>query len=532
MDRRVLIAGGIVAAAVAAFGFRMAVNTGAKTGLDDALAHLPPGFTATHGPVSYNAITGEAQVRDLTLFKDGTKVFSAGNVAVSGVGAPDATGTPKRIGEVIIHNASAGPYQAIERIDLTGLELATVRQVMDPAAYPGGKPAWTDKRPAVEHVEVHGIAGAQSVKGAHGQDVNAKFGVALATLEGVRLSQLPAPPDLHAPPGVLAAAVSASMAFNGASAKDVTFSADGAAPVSGHIARMSEGRGDGGHVGEFEGDDIVLATVKPAGTTSIAGFSGHGLDVSRILALMPVLAADPGTPHPEVLNGMHLERGELHGVAVDYPAGPLVTLASMSGGTADKGASVFELRALTVKTSGRTLTPEQHAALASFGMEDFTTDVTEAGGYDPDTQSLVLKRCDIDVHQLGTLHFTMTISGIPQTPMGTPQSIQAAVGTARLNAASVVWDDASLTGRLFRVAAAKQGLTPEQLKAGLAIPLASLPVLMPDQPDAGAQVQAFLDGQHRLSITLNPPVPVSLAQWNSTPAPARASLLGVRVSGN
>ena len=204
MDRRVLIGGGIVAVAVVALGVRMAVNTGAKTGLDEALTHLPPGFTATHGAVSYNAITGEAQVRDLTLFKDGTKVFSAGSVAVSGVGAADETGTPKRIGEVILHDASAGPYQAIQRIDLTGVELATLRQVMDPAAYPGGKPAWTDKRPVIEHVEVHGIAGAQPVKGQHGQDVTAKFGLALATMDGIRLSQLPAPPDVHAPQGVLA----------------------------------------------------------------------------------------------------------------------------------------------------------------------------------------------------------------------------------------------------------------------------------------------------------------------------------------
>ena len=43
MDRRVLIGGGIVAVAVAVVGVRMASNSGAKMGLDDALTHLPPG---------------------------------------------------------------------------------------------------------------------------------------------------------------------------------------------------------------------------------------------------------------------------------------------------------------------------------------------------------------------------------------------------------------------------------------------------------------------------------------------------------
>lgn len=534
MDRRVVIAGGIVAAAVVALGIRMVVNTGAKTGLDDALTHLPPGYTATHGAVSYNGLTGEAQVRDLTLFRDGTKVFSAGSVAVSGVGAADETGTPRRIGEVVIHDASAGPYQAIQRINLTGVALATLRAVMDPAAYPGGKPAWTDKRPVIEHAELHGLSGAQTVKGQDGKDVKATFGIALATMDGVRLSQLPAAPDVHAAPGVVQAGFTESLAFTAASAKDIAFdaSSSSAAAVSGHIARVSEGKADGGHIGDFEGGGIAMTTTSPAGTVSIAGFSGHGLDASKALALLPALAAAPGTPHPELLNGMRLEQAEMHGITIDYPSGPLVTLDSVSGGTADKGSSLFALRALTIKTTGRPLKPDDRAALESFGMQDFTTDLTEQGGYDPDQQEVVLKRCDIDFHQLGTLHFTMTLSGIPATPLGTPAGVHAAIETARLNAAALTWDDASLTGRLIRMAAAKQGMTPEQLKAGLALPLASLPVLMPEQPDAAAQIQAFLDGQHQLSIRLSPPVPVGLAQWNGTPAPGRAALLGVQVSGN
>jgi hypothetical protein len=531
MDRRVIIGGGIVVVAVAALGVRMAVNSGAKSGLDDALTHLPPGFAATHGAVTYNALTGQAQVRDLVVTKDGARLFTAGDLAVSGIGDRDASGTPKRIGEIVIHDASAGPYQHIQRIDLTGVELATLREIIDAAAYPGGKPAWTDKRPVLAHMEAHGIDGSQTTT-TRGITVDTKFATALITLDGVRMSQLPAPPDLHSDaPGQIALAELA-MAVDASTVKDITFSVDGAAAAHGHIAHITNGKADGGHVGEFSGEDIGITTAKPAGTIAIAGFSGHGLDVSKLLAAVPLLVADPDKPHPELLSGMHIDTAELHGAKFDYPDGPLVTLDSVSGGSPNPGSSVFSVRALTVQTTGRPIKPEVRAALESFGMQDFTTDVTEVGGYDAASQTVVLKRCDIDMHNLGTLHLTFTITGVAPAPVSTAQDIQAAMLAARLAAASVKWDDASLTDRLLKMAAAKQGVTPAQIRAGMAIPLASLPMLMPDQPDAAQQVNAFLDGKHSLTISAAPAVPVGLAQWNSTPPTAKAALLGLKVAGN
>jgi hypothetical protein len=537
MDRRILLGGGIIVAAVAVVGIRMAVNTGAKTGLDDALNHLPPGYTATHGAVAYNAITGEATVRDLTVSKNGATLFTAGNVAVSGIGAMDGSGTPKHIGSVVLHDASGGPYQHIDRIDLTGLSLANLRDVMDAAAYPGGKPAWTDKRPILDHLAVHGVSGTQAYPAPANQPPgtpggDAKFAVGTLTIDGLRMAQLPAPPDLAGNPALVSVAIEQSMAEDSGSLKDMTVTVTGRTPATIRIADIATGHFDSGKVDVMSLDGLTMTTAKPAGTTTVAGLSLHGMDFSRMLALMPTVVADPGKPHPEILNGMHVDNGEMHGLRVDYPDGPLVTIDSMNGGSTAPGLGNFTMHALTVQTSNRPLQPSARAALNNFGMADFTTDLSEAGGYDPASQKFTLKHCDIDVHGLGVLHWSFELSGLAPTPMTTPAAIQEAVQAAKLDALSLRWDDASLTGRLMKMEAAKQGVGPEQLRASLAMPLASLPILMPQQPDAAQQVNAFLNGQHSLTITLTPPAPVGLADWKSTPMPAKAALLGVRISGN
>jgi len=158
--------------------------------------------------------------------------------------------------------------------------------------------------------------------------------------------------------------------------------------------------------------------------------------------------------------------------------------------------------------------------------------LVEEGGYDPAAGQLDFKRFDVIFHDLGTLHFTMNIAGLPAVAAATPAQMQLAVASARLTDASLEWDDHSLMQRLLKMTAAKQGVTADEVRMGLALPLASLAILMPDQPDAVAQVSAFLDGGHRLAITAKPSVPVGIAQWEATPAPQRAALLGLRVSGN
>ena len=393
----------------------------------------------------------------------------------------------------------------------------------------------------LEHGEIDGIEGAQQAMAAgRAGTVDSKFGMDALIVDGVRLSQLSAPPDPSAPPITLGAQVEAHLSNESWSVRNMRFSATGKSSVHGGIARMTSAKFDGGRVADFTMQGVSLTTDQPPGTTMIEGASGHDLDGTAMLAMLPVIAADPGRPHPEVLNGLHLETGEMHGVRADYASGPLVTIEKISvrgapASAAHAGGAMsgkFTIDALTVKTSGRPVSPAARAQLDSFGMADFTTDLVEEGGYDRDAGQLNLRRLDITFHDLGTLHVTMNIAGLPAGAAATPAQMQQAAAAARLTDASVTWDDNSLTQRLLKMTAAKQGVTTDQVRMGLALPLASLAILVPDQPDAVAQVTAFLDGQHRLAITAKPSVPVGIAQWQATPVPQRAALLGLRVSGN
>jgi hypothetical protein len=61
----------------------------------------------------------------------------------------------------------------------------------------------------------------------------------------------------------------------------------------------------------------------------------------------------------------------------------------------------------------------------------------------------------------------------------------------------------------------------------------SLGFLMPEQPDAGAQVNAFLDGKHRLIVTIAPPhAPISLGDVASAPPAEKAAILGITIKGD
>lgn len=318
-------------------------------------------------------------------------------------------------------------------------------------------------------------------------------------------------------------------------AKDMDFSITGAGQAHGHLGLAKAGAYDNGHIDNVTMADFSLTTEKPAGTVVVASAALQGFDISRMLAMMPDLLASPNTPHPEVLNSMSLARGEISGLRIDYAAGPLVTMDTLmrvdASGLADK-TGTFSIHGFTVQTSGRPLSAAARQSLSDFGMADFTTDLDDAYSYDQASGTMTLKRCDIAVHDVGALHMSAVVNGLPPGQATTQQQIQARLAQARLVSASFTWDDVSLVTRLLKMAAAKQGVTPEQIRAGLALPLASLPMLMPEQPDAAEQINAFLDGRHTLKVTLNPPSPVGIADLQGVPAAQKAAVLGVRVAGN
>jgi hypothetical protein len=107
-----------------------------------------------------------------------------------------------------------------------------------------------------------------------------------------------------------------------------------------------------------------------------------------------------------------------------------------------------------------------------------------------------------------------------------------ALSAIKLMGATVQWNDDSLTNRVFKLVAAQTGKSVDDLHAALALPIASLAMFLPSQPDAPAQISAFLADPKQLTITMSPPAPVSLMEVAKASAQEKAALLGVSVKGN
>jgi hypothetical protein len=163
-------------------------------------------------------------------------------------------------------------------------------------------------------------------------------------------------------------------------------------------------------------------------------------------------------------------------------------------------------------------------------MADFAVGSRAEGSFDRGTGHLVVKQFELMLKGLGSLHVSIDIDGLRNDNAGQAPPATALLA-ARIIHAVLEWDDASLTRRLLHLAALRSGQSDEALRATLALPLASASVFFPDQPDVAEQINAFLDGQHSLTVTIAPPAPVSFAEISATPMNEKAHLLGVRIVG-
>jgi hypothetical protein len=62
------------------------------------------------------------------------------------------------------------------------------------------------------------------------------------------------------------------------------------------------------------------------------------------------------------------------------------------------------------------------------------------------------------------------------------------------------------------------------------MPIVTLGLMLPDQPDAADQVTKFLNQPHTLTVTLNPPQKVTIAEVAAAPVGMRAHLLGLHIA--
>ena len=529
---------GVVALAVAGtVALRFGGSKAAKTGLDQVLANLPPGWTATHGPVTYNALSGEAQVDDLVITHNGEKFLAAANLFASGIEGVSATSWPKQIDKIVIKDLTGDTYRHVAHIEVDGLQLANVVSLFDAGAYPDGKPASAammklltsvDASDALIHVQVPPRP--TSAKGLNISAVDVHIGH--FHNDGVSARQFLRPPDNDSlKDWAFIADAARAVSEDGASSKDVTETIPGVGTAS--IGSASGAAIRDGKIGELDERDIAFIADGKPDRFRLDRIEAKDVDLNKLLDSLPQLSK----PDSKGKLNTNVKVGEfdLDGLSADFEHAPLVTMDSLEGQThyGDDGRQdgTLTMRALKIATTGRETKPQVKLALDRFGMADFTIDLDEAATYASADGHLKLSKADVDFHDLGTLHLALDATGLENLPTAGTDQV-AAMQAVTLIGGTVQWNDNSLTNRIFKVISAQSGKSIDDLHAALALPVASLAMFLPNQPDAPAQVNAFLADPKQLTITLAPSPPVSLYDVAKASAQQKAALLGVTVKGN
>ena len=500
--RRNLI--GVLVVLVIAGAF-LAVRLGgrheARSVLEQSLASLPPGYTATHGATDYDAITDTFTVHDFVLRHDGLKVAGAGVAVVSG----------------------AHP-QALQA-------------VFDPASYPDGKPAWTDRRPLLGHVDLTALELYPPTPGA-----------APLKIRHVVLESLSGRPFIRPPTAANRSAIdfqtdaAQALSVKSLAVEDLAYSEAG----QGHFSIASETLSgyDGGRLDNFTVQSIDLSATAshPAASFSLAKLSLSRLDAKAALAAMQGAGAFDAKTRQEIAmrayGALTIGSGTIEGVALKITPGPRLELASEEYTTSTETNGVRQgkgtLHGFTIAAGDSTLPPTAHALMQSFGTDQIALDMDAVTHIDDSGKHFTVDDLNMALRDLGTLHIKAKLDGYDPIAMRSPDRAarQSAMMKVIVNQATIEWDDASLTNRIINVVAQQRNSTPEQVRAAAAMPLAALSVMVPDQPDAAAQITAFLNDPHKLVVTLNPATPMSLGDVAALPVPERAHALGLKVQGS
>jgi hypothetical protein len=489
----------VIAAAVLAF--RIGGRHEVRATLDQMLATLPPGTTATHGATDYNPITDTLTIHDLVLNHDGRKFGSAGLVVAQSA------------------------------------HIEAIRAVFDPDAYPDGKPAWTDRRALLGHLDI------QSLRIESGQPGSPPLLIRHATLDTVAGRPFIRPPT---PPNRSAADFQADAAravtFHLVTLEGIDLSRDGQGHFGVSSASLTDY--DSGQLGDgrIEGVEISVPQGSRPVSFSLAKIAIGSVDLRSVVAALGASAGqDPaarGRAVAGAFSGAHGGRFDLDGMALKITPGPRIDLASFHSQSVLKadGAAVGSgaLHGLSVAAEDSVMPPATRDMMQRFGADRVVLDEDGEGTSNPATRHFDLSRLDLALHDLCTLHLTASLDGIDREGLrATDIKVRgAAIMQIVIDHAALSFDDKSLVGRVIGVLAMQQNSTPEAVRAQAAMPLAALSMLLPDEPDAAAQITAFLDHPHNLRITLDPPTPVSLAQVAAAPMQSRAHMLGLKITGD
>jgi hypothetical protein len=492
MQRRVLwIAGAAIAVAAAAFVLRdLGRHQAGKVvdkDFDQALAALPPGYTATHGATNVNPLTGTATLHDVSLSYAGQKLWQADTVTVAGANQ-DA-----------LHN------------------------VFDPSAYPSGRPASTTSSRLIEDFTATGV-----------HVTNPQDPGTVITIRSASLHQLSGRPFFKAPIGEQLRgkpfAADVALAFS-AQSLDVHDVAIHSAKTDSNVTLGSFTLRDyaSGKIGRIAAGDISLdfSSIKPKPNhahMALATAELRNIDLSQALL---ALRDNKAVTSPSGKGSLNLT-----GFDLAVTPGPDISLASVTASSTPADASGLQtgtasFSGLTMALKDTPLGKPGEALVQAFGMNKITMDISVNSATDVPANHTKLEE-DFDLHDLGLLH--LKVSAGLANPSLVQKDPKAALMNATVDRAGLEWTDKGLVNRAFAAAASQMHVSADMVRAQLAIPLVSLGFFLPDQPDAVDQVTHFLNNPGMFSVTLNPPAPFTLAAIGALPTDQRAHAMGVHIA--
>ncbi len=485
----ILIAGG--ALALRAVSHHQVTGV-AEQKVDRELAELLSGASITHGPIVEDGLTGTATVHDLSVARPDGEAWTAATMVLAGVHA------------------------------------AALRDVFDPASYPNGHPAWTDRRALLRDMTL------TNVRVSMAGDQPGVLTIDKAELHGLRGRPFASAPTAQnrAQPG-FAADAALAFAYDSERITGLAASLQGPNPFKMTVASAGGSGYDSGKLAALDMASLVFdGSTGPKHTPIHLSVGSAGLKGADATGLLGAMHAGDASA---AMRGLTYGSVDSSAMALQISPGPLMTIhdfhaeqeVAEHGGLA-RGHG--HLTGMTLGLGDMPVPPSAASGIAAFGMNTITLDIDASTQGTPGGGTEFAE--DVSLHSLGTLHVKGSFSGYAAPAGPAPAaaaSIAALLGTT-LQQATLVWDDGSLTNRVFKVVADQTHTSPALIRAQLAMPIVALGVMLPEQPDAADQLTRFLDNPHRLTITLNPPQKVSLGQVAAAPALQRAQLLGVRIS--
>lgn len=512
------IVGACVVVAAAYGGVFLYGQHEARAEIDAALAALPPGTTAQYRRARMSPLTRTVEIDGLTVMRNGAPAASIDSVRLRESDGDGSAAHPWRLGALHLRGVrlpSPGGPLSIDRLDAEDM----VVLAPDAASVPAGaarfyQPAGEPRLVSARRIEADALAqGRMSVAHLAMTDL-APGRLGGASLDGLTMAGVGS--LAHAAAGAVALDDLDAVLTSGASGGQPAWGAD--RPLLGHL--------------ELDG----FASTLPSGalqfdTASLDGLSGHPVSAQA--------AADGGGL--ALLRALSTARTDVRNLAGSgvSPAGAQlrVTLASLHDESSRKPAGggageVFErharLRGLAVPLTQLPPGVGRDRAIAALGGETMVFDVDDDQSSNAAAKTLDLERLRVTLQG----NFALQLGG-HFGDVDPDRATAATLAATTIADATLRYEDASLVGRLISGAAAAQQQTPEQVRAQLHARIDAVAAqLLPDQPDAAAVLDHFIDQPGTLTLRLQPPMPVTLLGVVGTPAKDRATVLGARISAD